>query len=506
MYFRIKSTSMATTFSLIAICLVIAGAAPLEAKSELTDETISDKIDDELRFDRGVTSSKIDVHTSRGIVTLTGEVNNLLAKERAVRIAQTVKGVRTVVDRIEVNPSEARSDVEIQKDIEAAFVNNPATDSYEISASVHSGQVTLTGVVDSYQERELVKTVAKSVRGVTAIDDQIEVDFKTERSDNEIAQEIKEALSWDARVDDDLIDVRVNDGKVVLSGIVGSAAEKRLAETSAWVAGVTMVDVAELSVENWTRDDKLRTNKYAAKTKGDLQEAVKDALRSDPRVFSFKVDVDVTGSIVTLRGTVNSLRTKRAAGEDARNTVGVSYVSNRLKVRPQNLLRDPEVADNVREAFLRDPYVERFDIRVTVRDGTAHLYGIVDSNFEKIRADHVASRITGVLEVENHLKVDDNGSYASDPYVDEFDFDPSYSRENERQSTRKTDAEIKNAIVDALWWSPYVNEDKVKVSVDGGVATLTGRVGTWTESQAATTNAYQSGAVWVNNELMINYR
>jgi osmotically-inducible protein OsmY len=40
------------------------------------------------------------VNTRDGIVTLSGWVDNLLAKERAGQIAESVKGVRAVVNRI----------------------------------------------------------------------------------------------------------------------------------------------------------------------------------------------------------------------------------------------------------------------------------------------------------------------------------------------------------------------------------------------------------------------
>jgi len=77
----------------------------------------------------------VDVSTSQGVVTLSGPVSNLLAKERAVRIAASIRGVRGVIDRISVTPV-SRSDADVRKDIQAALRQDPATESYRVAASV----------------------------------------------------------------------------------------------------------------------------------------------------------------------------------------------------------------------------------------------------------------------------------------------------------------------------------------------------------------------------------
>ena len=127
----------------------------LQAQPELTNQAISDKIEEELTFDPGVNSTQVYVFTRDGIVTLNGQVNNLLAKERAVRIADTVKGVRAIVDEIKVVPSVIREDIAIGDDVRDALLQDPATESFQIMASVSDGKVTLDGTVDSYQERDL---------------------------------------------------------------------------------------------------------------------------------------------------------------------------------------------------------------------------------------------------------------------------------------------------------------------------------------------------------------
>jgi osmotically-inducible protein OsmY len=370
---------------------------------------------------------------------------------------------------------------------------------------VSDGVVSLSGTVDSHQERELVKTVAKGVRGVTGIEDHLTVAYASERPDYELKREIEKALRWSVRVDDHLINVAVNDGKVSLSGTVGSAAEKSIAKADAWVAGVKSVDTSKLSVERWARDDELRGDKYVFKSEDEVRDAIKDALVYDPRVSSFNVDVDVFGSTATLRGTVDNLKARRAAEQDARNTVGVSYVTNRLKVRPDSQPTDTEIAEDIRSLFLRDPYVERFEVTVSVINGVAYLYGTVDSSFEKTRADDLASRVNGVVDVYNHLSVDDDHTYLYDWYVDDHYIDRDELLNYARRSPYKTDSQLEADIDSELWWSPYVDSDEVNVDVEDGVATLTGTVDSWSERRAASQNAYQGGATLVDNDLVVSY-
>lgn len=471
---------------------------------EMTDSAISDKIDDELLFDLSINSANVDVSTTTGIVTLTGTTDNLLAKERAARIASTVKGVRSVVNRLKVKPYIFKSDDDVKSAVEKALLEDPATESYEVTVEVEDGVVTLDGTVDSYQERELCWTVAKTVAGVKGLTDSISVVYKSDRPAYEIKEEIEARLTWDVLVDNGLVHVNVNkDGHVALSGTVGSAAEKTRANRDAWVAGVKSVDDSKLEVAKWIRDEKLRGKKYVYKDSDELESAIETALAYDPRVSSFNVDADVYSSSVTLRGVVDNLKAKRAAEQDAKNTVGVSHVTNRLKVRPATNVDDKTIQADVESALLSNVFVDRFELTVSVYNGVVHLYGEVDSYFEKSEADNAASKVNGVVDVKNHLTVDYLDPFPYDPYVDDtniYDYD---WYDYQPQFTMKTDDEIRTAIQSELWWSPYVNSDDVTVKVDDGDATLTGTVSSYAAKGAATDNAFDGGATWVDNDLVV---
>ncbi|MGB5987520.1 MAG: BON domain-containing protein [Desulfobacterales bacterium] len=476
------------------------------AAAEITDISISDAVADELLMDSAVPAHRIDVLSVDGIVTLSGSVDNILAKERAARIAGIVKGVRGVINEIQVNPSLLRTDWQVLEDVKDALLLDPATDTYEVEVQVDDHVVTLSGTVDSWQEKQLCAKVAKGVKGVKDLKNEIVVVWPEERTAEEIKAEVEGALEWDAIVDHALIDVKVEGDQVTLSGTVGSAAEKNWATVDAYVHGVQEVDASGLEVARWARDDDLREDKYTRKSKEAVVAAINDALALDPRVSTFEVTPEVMhdGATVILRGTVDNLKAKRAAAQDARNIVGVVSVDNRIKVRPVEWVSDEKIETRVRDALLRDPYVESYAINVVMKNGVANLYGTVDTYFEKTQAGDAAAKADGVIMVENNLTVlDDISPYTYDPYVDDAYIYSSDWYQNRPRFPTKSDWQIKADIEDELFWSPFVDADQVKVAVDNGDVTLTGTVDTWAEYNAAVNNAYEGGAVYVANDLNV---
>jgi osmotically-inducible protein OsmY len=475
----------------------------------ISDQAIIDKVEDELIADQGVAAARIDVESLEGIVTPSGTAEHVLAKDRAVRIAETVRGVRSVIDRVEVDVSRARSDLAVKKDIQSALLADSATDSYEIGVTVKNGIAVLSGAVDSYRELQLAETVAKGVRGVRRVATDIDVRYKYERPDGEIREEIERSLDWDIRTSDDFIHVRVDDGNVTLRGVVGSAADRRAARIASWVAGVRGVNAERLLVNPAMGDDMLRGRRYVVRSEQEIRRAVQDALLRDPRVVPFDLGVDVAGSVVTLRGEVDSLSAKQAAERDALNTVGVTAVANRLVVRPEMTLGDESLELKILDAIQRDPYLERANTRVEVHNGKAYLFGEVNSQFEKNRATLAASTVQGLFAVSNRQQIRDRRDdkrepRVAGPYVDGFADTPAlHERRLDRRSEVTSDAAIERQIRDDLLLSVFVDAGEVSVRADGGVVKLEGVVDTWSERSVAEKLAYAAGATLVENDLTV---
>jgi len=471
-----------------AVLFTLTALAGVADSKEINDLDISLAVDTQLDNDSGVPAQMIDVQTRDGVVTLSGSVPHLLARERADDVAATVKGVRAIINQIDVLPV-ARTDDLIRREVETALLEDPAADLFEITAAVRDGVVTLDGTVDSWQEKQLCLKVAGSVRGVKEVRSEIAVAQVSPRPDDEIEDEIERKLSYDMWVRDDRIKVRVLNGHVILSGIAGSLAEKKRAFRDAWVAGVVSVVDADLQVEPLPYDDDMRrAAKPALKPDADVRQAVADAFAYDPRLSGVDLQIAVDSGIVTLTGRVGNLAAKQAAEHDAKNTVGVWQVKNHVKVRPDLMGPqrrplpdvDAELARKARSVLARHPYVQQPKIGVSVNNRLVVLSGTVDSDLAKKAAADAVSGVRGVAEVVNNLTLS-------------------------RNWTPKDDWQIYQDIKNELWWSPFVDPDDITVSVLDGAATLIGVVDTLRDRHIATVNALEGGARQVRNHLKVRF-
>jgi hyperosmotically inducible protein len=66
----------------------------------IDDATITAKVKAALVAEKGISSTDIDVDTSKGVVTLTGRVADSAQIERAAQVAKGVDGVTTVQNRL----------------------------------------------------------------------------------------------------------------------------------------------------------------------------------------------------------------------------------------------------------------------------------------------------------------------------------------------------------------------------------------------------------------------
>ena len=497
-------TRLGAGAALAALTILLAGAPAVHARV-LTDKDVTDAISDELFIDPAVASYRIDTAVEKGVATLKGSVNNILAKQRAQQIAERIKGVRSVINLITVSGTD-RSDEEVLQDVRDALLYDAATESWEITPDVTDSVVILRGSVQSWQEKQLAKRIAMSVRGVQDVKNQIDVDFVLTRSDQEIREDVQRALDWDICVDNGMIAIGVNDQSVTLSGVVPSAAEKDQVIRDAWVVGAIDVNADDLAVESWTRDQRFRKSKYTEKPDSAIRGAVATALAYDPRVPTDNLTVETRDGIVTLRGWASSLKAKRSAQATARNTIGVRRVINRINIRPEQAINDLQIVRRVRGAIVRDPELNRYEVTANVVDGEVYLDGTVDSFFEKLRADEVAASVKGVVAVNNNLKVNEVfTSFAFDPYAfPELRLnDYMWFTIPSNGHPTKSDKNTRDDIQSQLFWSPFVDADDVTVSVVDGVARLTGTVDTNAEREAAVKNAFDGGAEYVNDDLLV---
>ncbi|AQT70137.1 Osmotically-inducible protein Y precursor [Anaerohalosphaera lusitana] len=473
---NLKNRNLFSAYGFLVSVLIISFLGSVSCGAVIkSDSDINDAIMRQMEKDDVVSPHLVDIRVNEGIVTLDGSVDNLIAKERALNIAGSILGVVEVRDELVVRPIEI-PDQAIRQNVKQALEDNPVTELMALDVKVENGVVSVGGEVKSITEKRIAEKIAESIAGVRSVRNEIEVSVKIDRPDSELAAEIRQNMKYDPYLNAQSIDVAVKDGVAVLSGETGSVFQMGRARRNAFILGVKRVDSSDLIVKPW----KEYPTEMQDSTAVNVEAAVASALSSDVRVNRENIRIDIRGHKATLRGTVASLYEKNAAEDDASNVTGVWQVSNKLKVRPQEVPSDDAIAGKIRVALKRHTVTEPHEITVTVRNQKVYLYGNVQNITEKNMAENIASQIKGVAAIDNRISV-----------VDAEDAEYLW----------KSDQQIKEDIRDELFWTVFVEAEDVNVMVQDGTAILTGTVNDWQEVLAAIENAYEGGAEKVKSDL-----
>jgi osmotically-inducible protein OsmY len=115
------------------------------------------------------------VRVDNGWITLSGEVEWDFQRQLAKDAVRSLLGVVGVSDEISVNPKVSLSAV--KSEIEAALKRRAHTDGQHISVEVLGADVTLSGTVHSWSERELAARSAWATPGVRNVVDNITISY-----------------------------------------------------------------------------------------------------------------------------------------------------------------------------------------------------------------------------------------------------------------------------------------------------------------------------------------
>lgn len=212
------------------------------------------------------------------------------------------------------------SDKHLQDAVMRQLEWDPEIKSQDISVSAKDGTVTLTGFVHTYAEKFAAGKAAKSVYGVKALANDIEVKPMT-RTDPEIIRDVVDALRIDARVPDERIKASIAQGFVTLEGNLDWNFQRDAAEScTRKVNGVRGI----------YNNIQLKPTVSTVQVKSKIEEA----LRRNAEVDSRRISVTASDGTITLSGNVRSWFERQEAERAAWSAPGVTSVVDLLSVVP----------------------------------------------------------------------------------------------------------------------------------------------------------------------------
>ncbi|MBB6215133.1 osmotically-inducible protein OsmY [Anaerosolibacter carboniphilus] len=126
----------------------------------------------------------VSVKVEDGVANLIGNTKTLMDAHTAMSVASEVRGIKDVVNNIEVSDDVAYDDATLNSRVTQAL-STTALNYPDIIHTVVHGRVTLNGFVNSRHEMEMAKEIAMGVEGVRKVVNRLKV-----RRENEDKEEI----------------------------------------------------------------------------------------------------------------------------------------------------------------------------------------------------------------------------------------------------------------------------------------------------------------------------
>ena len=146
----------------------------------IDDGVITTKVKSALIGDPDVKSFDLQVETRKGIVQLSGFVDNTMQIERALKVARSVDGVVSVENKMSVkggatSVGEKIDDSVITTKIKSSLLSDSTVKSSDIAVVTREGNVQLSGFVNSEAQIQRALEIAKSTDGVKAVENKMSI-------------------------------------------------------------------------------------------------------------------------------------------------------------------------------------------------------------------------------------------------------------------------------------------------------------------------------------------
>ncbi len=213
------------------------------------------------------------------------------------------------------------NDSQLQQAVLAELHWEPSVTAGHIGVTANAGVVSLSGHVESYDQKRAAETATRRVKGVKAVAEEIEVRLPvhTKRDDDEIAAAAVNRLDWDGSLAPDAVKVKVEQGWVTLTGEVTWHFQREAAATDVHnLLGV--VGVSNLIT--------IKPRVNAGDISDDITHALHRSWLFDPKT----IKVSALGGNIRLSGTVHSWHDRNVAAATAWAAPGAIAVENDITV------------------------------------------------------------------------------------------------------------------------------------------------------------------------------
>jgi osmotically-inducible protein OsmY len=165
-----------------------------QAQTAIKDAWLQGKLESALLFNEYLNSFAINTEVNNGVASLRGTVESDIDRDLAGEIAESIEGITKVnnelgVDKAKTQAAKNSKDAKQREGFKQSVLNatltarvktqllmNGNTSGTAINVDSKDGVVTLSGVVESDQERELAVRIASNTNGTQSVNDQLMVE------------------------------------------------------------------------------------------------------------------------------------------------------------------------------------------------------------------------------------------------------------------------------------------------------------------------------------------
>jgi hyperosmotically inducible protein len=118
------------------------------------------------------------IETNKGIVQLSGFVDNQAQIDRAIEVARGVEGVQGVENKMTLKSGTATignkiDDSIVTTRVKSALLADPATKSFNIGVVTRKGMVQLSGFADSQEQIDRAIDITRGVQGTAGVQNEM---------------------------------------------------------------------------------------------------------------------------------------------------------------------------------------------------------------------------------------------------------------------------------------------------------------------------------------------